>query len=78
MARYFFNLVGSDTVSDIEGTELASLEAARIEAIEDARAIMSDAVLAGFDVSQRRVEIHDGTGALLLVVPFAGAVSKRS
>lgn len=77
MARFFFNLVGSETVRDIEGTELKSLEAARSEAVEDARAIMSDAVLAGFDVSGRRIEIHDESGTLLLVVPFVDALTKR-
>lgn len=77
MARFFFNLVGSETVRDIEGTELKSLEAARSEAVEHARAIMSDAVLAGFDVSERRIEIHDEAGTLLLVVPFLDALTKR-
>ncbi|MBY3044221.1 DUF6894 family protein [Rhizobium leguminosarum] len=77
MPRYFFNLVGSETVTDIEGSELDSLEAAREEAIKDARAIMSDAILAGHDVSERRVEIRDEEGTLLAEVPFSDAVSKR-
>ncbi|WP_430252295.1 DUF6894 family protein [Neorhizobium sp. DAR64860/K0K1] len=77
MARFFFNLVGSETVYDSEGTELSSLEAARCEAIEDARAIMSDAIRAGFDVSERRVEICDESGDVVAVMPFANAVSRR-
>lgn len=77
MTRFFFNFVGSETVSDTEGTELTSLDAARREALDDARAIMSDAILEGFDVSGRRVEIHDETGKLILIVPFADAFIER-
>jgi hypothetical protein len=77
MPRYFFNLVGSETVTDIEGSELASLDEARVEAIQDARAIMSEAILAGHDVSERRVEICDEAGTLLAVVRFEEAFSKR-
>jgi hypothetical protein len=77
MPRYFFDLVGQQTITDIEGSELASLNEARSEAIEDARAIMSDAVRAGYDVTARRVEIRDEAGELLAVVPFADVLSKR-
>ena len=45
--------------------------------LSDARAIMSDAVRAGYDVTGRRVEIRDEAGELLAVVPFADALSKR-
>ena len=77
MPRYFFDLVGQQTITDMEGSELASLNEARSEAIEDARAIMSDAVRVGYDVTARRVEIRDEAGELLAVVPFADALSKR-
>jgi hypothetical protein len=77
MPRYFFDLVGHETVTDIEGSELATLDDARVEAIEDARAIMSDAVRAGYDVTARCVEIRDEGGELLAVVPFTDALSKR-
>jgi len=77
MPRYFFDLVGQQTVTDIEGSELASIDEARLEAMKDARAIMSDAVRAGYDVTGRRVEIRDEAGELLAVVPFADALSKR-
>jgi hypothetical protein len=77
MPRYFFDLVGHETVTDIEGSELASLDDARVEAIEDARAIMSDAVRAGYDVTARCVEIRDEGGELLAVVSFTDALSKR-
>lgn len=77
MPRYFFDLVGHETVTDIEGSEFSFLNDARVEAIEDARAIMSDAVRAGYDVTARCVEIRDEEGELLAVVPFTDALSKR-
>lgn len=78
MVRFFFNLVGSELISDIEGTELVSWDAARREAVEDARAIMSDAIRSGFDLSERRIEIRDETGTLVLAVPFADAIIRRT
>lgn len=77
MPRYFFNVRSrSDLVSDHEGTELASLEEARLEAILDARAAMSRAILQGQDVSRRYViEIVDASGTLLLSVPYTVAVA---
>ena len=77
MPRYFFNLVGSETVTDLEGTELPSLDDAREEAMRDARGIMSHAVLAGHDVSSRQIEIRNEDGLLLAVVQFSETVSKK-
>ena len=75
MPRFYFHIVTSSmTIPDPEGTELASLEAARVEAIQDARALMSAAILKGLDISSRRIEIHDENG-LVLVVPFSDAIT---
>jgi len=74
---YFFNVVkASETVHDFEGTELSCLEDARSEAIEDARALMSVAVLEGRDISSHRIEICDEAGNVLLVVPFRDALTR--
>ncbi|WP_432442949.1 DUF6894 family protein [Rhizobium laguerreae] len=51
----------------MEGTELPSLEQAREEATEDARALMSDAILLGQDISSRRLEICNEAGDALLI-----------
>ncbi|MBB4577442.1 MULTISPECIES: DUF6894 family protein [Rhizobium] len=76
VTRYFFNVISaSGAVTDLEGTELASLEDARAEAILDAREQMSDAIRAGRDVSSRSIEICNEAGDIVLVLPFREAIS---
>ncbi|MBY3389507.1 DUF6894 family protein [Rhizobium laguerreae] len=75
MPRYYFNIIAGDGIrEDLEGTELPSLEDARLEAIEDARALMSDAILLGQDISSRRLEICNEAGDVLLTVLFKNAI----
>ncbi|PDS96048.1 hypothetical protein CO659_21065 [Rhizobium sp. S9] len=59
---------------DLEGTELPSLEQTWEEAIEDARALMSDAILLGQEISSRRLEICNEAGDVLLTLAFADAI----
>jgi uncharacterized protein YciI len=74
MPRYYFHVVTpSGPIQDEEGSDLPSLAIARKEAVKDARALMSSSILAGYDISARRMEIWDETG-LLLVVPFSEAI----
>jgi hypothetical protein len=74
MARYYFNVVTStETIEDPEGTQLPSIEAARVEAIEDARQLMASAMLSGHNISTRRIEITDDYGLVLLAIPFTDA-----
>jgi hypothetical protein len=78
MARYYFNVVTpTETIDDPEGAELPSLEQARGEAIEDARQLMASAMLAGHDISTRRIEIINDLGVLLMVIPFAEAYTRE-
>ncbi|MBY3266868.1 hypothetical protein HFO15_35515 [Rhizobium laguerreae] len=75
MPRYYFNIIAGDGFrQDFEGTELPSLEDAKAEAIEDARALMSDAILLGQDISSRRLEICNEAGDVLLTVLFKDAI----
>ncbi|WP_261322830.1 DUF6894 family protein [Rhizobium leguminosarum] len=75
MPRYYFNIIAGDGFrQDLEGTELPSLEDAKAEAIEDARALMSDAILLGQDISSRRLEICNEAGDVLLTVLFKDAI----
>ncbi|MBB2677378.1 DUF6894 family protein [Rhizobium phaseoli] len=75
MPRYYFNIVSNAaTVVDPDGTELATIEDARGEAVKDARALMSQAVLSGKDISGRKIHICDEQGALLLVVAFSETI----
>ena len=49
MARYFFRLRDGDTIlpDDDEAEELPNLEAVRLQAIESARQLLSEAALSG-------------------------------
>jgi hypothetical protein len=81
MARYYFNVVTStETIEDPEGTELPSIEAARVEAIEDARQLMASAMLSGRNISTRCIEITNDYGLVLLVImiPFTDAYTGES
>ena len=74
MPRFFFNISTRTTIiRDEEGTELADLDAARCEAINDARGMMSTAILEGRDISHRHIEICDAVGTVLLKVTFSEA-----
>jgi hypothetical protein len=78
MARFYFNIVtATQTIEDPEGTELLSVEAARVEAIKDARQLMAAAMLAGHDISTRHIEITDGLGQIFLVIPFTDAYASK-
>jgi hypothetical protein len=79
MPRYYFNVVTTTTtVEDLEGTELPSLDAARKEAIKDARQLMGAAILDGDDISSRRIEISNDAGEVLFVLRFTDAIKPRS
>ncbi|WP_311044661.1 DUF6894 family protein [Rhizobium sp. NLR10b] len=75
MPRFYFNVVSdTGTVVDPDGSELATIEDARREAVQDARALMSQAILSRKDISARKIYICDEQGSLLLIVPFADTI----
>ncbi len=63
---------------DEEGLELASLEAARNEAIAGARGIMRDDLRNGRLSLGSRIEIEDSSGRVLATVPFREAITVSS
>lgn len=72
MPRYFFDMKDGSDIKDLEGREIdGGLDMLRQEAIEDARALISQAALSGTDISDRRFEISDDLGNVLLVVRFS-------
>ncbi|OWO94879.1 hypothetical protein B5E41_10725 [Rhizobium esperanzae] len=76
MPRFCFNVAsGTGTVVDPEGSQLATIEDAGREAVQDERALMSQAVLSGKDTSARKIHIYDEQGTLLLIVPFADTIT---
>ncbi|MBY5446575.1 hypothetical protein HFO93_24490 [Rhizobium leguminosarum] len=77
MPRFYFNILSeAGSLDDWEGTELPDLDAARMEAVRDARALMSSAVLLGYDIASRSIEIRNEAGDILLVLPFSEAVKR--
>lgn len=76
MPKYYFHVLTSEgRVIDPEGSELDDMEAAYRSAIEDARALMSEAILEGKDISSRKIEICDAQGIPLQIVPFRSALT---
>jgi hypothetical protein len=76
-SRYYFHIVTSvGKICEPEGSELPDLDAARAEAIEDARALMSDAVRMGQDVSAFAMEICDESGEVVMTLQFIDAITR--
>jgi len=75
MPIYFFNVISAGgTLEDHEGTEMPDLEHACLEAIEDARSLMSDAIRKGHDISSRRIDICNDAREVVMSVPFTDAI----
>jgi hypothetical protein len=71
MQRYFFNVMNDVKTQDFDGLELADLDAARGEAQKDINEILvTHFESLGSNWSKWSIEICDGDGVLLLVVPF--------
>jgi|EndMetStandDraft_4_1072995.scaffolds.fasta_scaffold221277_2 hypothetical protein len=75
MPRFFFYIIdGEETLEDPDGTELADLEAARLDALQSARHLLAEKVKNGEVVDGQKFEIRDGDGNLLAIVPFRDAL----
>lgn len=74
--HYFLHIRnGAADVIDPEGEEFADLASAKAAAIQGARELISQCVLAGMPMGLHRVfEIVDGNGNALATVPFSEAV----
>ena len=81
MARYFFHLRDGDTLlpDDGEGREFPNLVAVRLEAIESARDILSEAALSGTAGSlHQQIEVTDESGRTVLTMPIGNATGTES
>jgi hypothetical protein len=76
MPLYYLHIKeGADLLLDPDGANFRDLEAARIEAIESARELISEAVLHGSPLRMHRAfQIDDADGRTLLRVPFTDAI----
>ncbi|AVH42738.1 hypothetical protein EXN32_10995 [Agrobacterium tumefaciens] len=78
MPRFFFNVIsGKNVLDDPEGSELPSLDQAIEEARKDARALMSEAILQGRDISEGCIIIRNKQHDLLKVVRFSDALDRK-
>jgi hypothetical protein len=78
MQRYFFNVYnGTGLTEDLEGLELSDLAAAREQALTGIRSILGEELGSGLVDLTGRLEICDGSGSLLLSIPFSDAIEVR-
>jgi Domain of unknown function (DUF6894) len=60
MARYFFHIKdGTDLIQDPEGSDLATIEDARSQALKSARELWADAIKSGRSLGADAVVIAD-------------------
>ena len=78
MSRFYFHLrSGENVVADEEGTDLADVAAARLEALAAARHIVADAIRSGRGIIPEAFVISDSEGRELETVKLAGVLPER-
>jgi hypothetical protein len=65
-------------MQDVQGRELADIDAARREAIKGARSILSYEVLQGLIDLTGRIDVADPDGRVLFSMPFLDTVRLRT
>jgi PHD/YefM family antitoxin component YafN of YafNO toxin-antitoxin module len=79
MPRYFFHLHNDLDVLDHEGYELASPEAAQLQAEREARVMASESVLTkGRLMLSHSIEVTDEAGEPVTVVRFGDVITVES
>lgn len=75
MRRFFFHIRnGGGFVEDEEGAELPSLAEAKDYAVTGARSLLSAEVTSGQLDLRGRIEVTDGAGQPVMIVPFEEVV----
>jgi hypothetical protein len=76
MPLYFMHIRNSTgVVDDHEGQELDDIDHARSEAVAGIRSILAEELLKGSLDFRGRIDITDGDGNVLAVVPFSEVVT---
>jgi hypothetical protein len=75
MPRYFFHLYNDVDTMDEEGRTFPDLAAAHANAVKEAREMMLETVAEGRINFSHRIDIEDGTGAVVGTVTFGEAVT---
>lgn len=77
MPRFFFTVLsGKNVLDDQEGSDLLSPDHAIEEALKDARALMSEAILQGRDISDGCIIIRNEQQDVVKVVRFSDALDR--
>jgi hypothetical protein len=71
--QYYFHLQNDEWIEDNEGRDLADLEAAREQALEEARAMVCASVSQGHLNLDHFIEVADETGETLFRLTFREA-----
>ena len=78
MAHFYLHIHnGGGYVEDPEGQDLPDLEAARLAAIDGVRSVLSEEMRQGRVDLSGMIEIADGDGKILLILPFCDAVELK-
>jgi len=78
MPRYFFHQRRPlGLLIDPEGSDLTGVDAARAEAIESARELMSESILDGWNISSRSFEVADENDQTVFILGFKEAYSSE-
>ena len=72
--RYFFDLHNDVDVHDHEGKDLPNLDAARANALIEAREMMTESIKEGKLNLNHRIEVRDDSSAVIYVLHFGEAV----
>jgi Domain of unknown function (DUF6894) len=77
MSRYYFHIKdGAELIQDPEGSELATMDEARSQALKSARELWAEAIKSGGRLGADAVVIADEHGDLTFL-PMAEALPKR-
>lgn len=78
MPRFYLTVCNDARAIDDEGEELPDLEAATSRAVQGARELIAEDILAGRPISRRHcIEILDAEGAVLHTVYFTDVIQLR-
>jgi hypothetical protein len=71
MPRYFFNVIDGRSIIDNQGSELAGLKEARVEAIQLAGAILRDEGDTFWNGEEWHMDVTDASGQSVLKLRFS-------
>lgn len=75
MAKYYFHIRnGEEFVEDVEGIFMMDIAAVQEEAVKAAREMVADLVIRGQQIDEKRFEVEDEKGDIVLILPFRLAI----